>query len=196
MIYMEPEKQVLSRSADECVVALCDQWSVQKTLSYRCYHDNIHYHLVVCSLPLQSNHSLSLWSCGILVLFCRGDLPWGVPARFDLSDSDWALYLSGIWIMVMKNGKSKPRASWRLWRRKSHTLWHWEITVEIVKLLCGTVVAREAVWMCEYWLYALLFRFCDETRKNFEATLAWLQEHACSRTYGLGKTSLSVRHCS
>lgn len=119
--------------------------------------------------------------------FCRG-----VPARFDLSDSDWALYLSGIWIMVMRNGKSKPGASWRLWRRKSHTLWYWEITVEIVKLLCGTVVVREAVWMCEYWLYALLFRFCDETRKNFEATLAWLQEHACSRTYGLGESRLSV----
>lgn len=28
MIYMEPEKQVMSRSADECVVALCDQWWV------------------------------------------------------------------------------------------------------------------------------------------------------------------------
>lgn len=26
MVYMEPEKQVMSRSADECVVALCDQW--------------------------------------------------------------------------------------------------------------------------------------------------------------------------
>ena len=26
VIYMEPEKQVISRSADECVVALCDQW--------------------------------------------------------------------------------------------------------------------------------------------------------------------------
>lgn len=26
VIYMEPEKQVMSRSADECVVALCDQW--------------------------------------------------------------------------------------------------------------------------------------------------------------------------
>lgn len=26
MIYMEPEKAVMSRSADECVVALCDQW--------------------------------------------------------------------------------------------------------------------------------------------------------------------------
>ncbi|XP_013388845.1 leucine--tRNA ligase, cytoplasmic isoform X1 [Lingula anatina] len=25
-IYMEPEKQVISRSGDECVVALCDQW--------------------------------------------------------------------------------------------------------------------------------------------------------------------------
>ncbi|XP_042620323.1 leucine--tRNA ligase, cytoplasmic-like [Cyprinus carpio] len=75
MIYMEPEKQVLSRSADECVVALCDQWSVQKTLSYRCY-----------------------------ILF-----------------------------FISKR-----------------------------------------------------MMFCDETRKNFEATLAWLQEHACSRSYGLG----------
>lgn len=26
----------------------------------------------------------------------------------------------------------------------------------------------------------------DEVRRNFEATLDWLQEHACSRTYGLG----------
>lgn len=26
IIYMEPEKQVISRSGDECVVALCDQW--------------------------------------------------------------------------------------------------------------------------------------------------------------------------
>ena len=25
-IYMEPERKVVSRSADECVVALCDQW--------------------------------------------------------------------------------------------------------------------------------------------------------------------------
>ena len=26
IIYFEPEKKVMSRSADECVVALCDQW--------------------------------------------------------------------------------------------------------------------------------------------------------------------------
>jgi len=24
--YMEPEKKIVSRSGDECVVALCDQW--------------------------------------------------------------------------------------------------------------------------------------------------------------------------
>ncbi|KAJ8408831.1 hypothetical protein AAFF_G00246490 [Aldrovandia affinis] len=76
LIYMEPEKQVMSRSADECVVALCDQWY----LDY-------------------------------------GDKEWKQQATNCLKD---------------------------------------------------------------------LETFGDETRKNFEATLAWLQEHACSRTYGLG----------
>ncbi|XDV39279.1 hypothetical protein PO909_008541 [Leuciscus waleckii] len=76
LIYMEPEKQVLSRSADECVVALCDQWYL------------------------------------------------------DYGNEEWK------------------------------------------KQAMGVLEALET--------------FCDETRKNFEATLAWLQEHACSRTYGLG----------
>ncbi|KAM4546117.1 leucine--tRNA ligase, cytoplasmic [Odontesthes bonariensis] len=76
MMYMEPEKQVMSRSADECVVALCDQWYL------------------------------------------------------DYGDAEW-----------------KQQAN------------------EVLKSL---------------------ETFCDETRRNFEATLAWLQEHACSRTYGLG----------
>ncbi|XP_061904759.1 leucine--tRNA ligase, cytoplasmic-like isoform X2 [Entelurus aequoreus] len=75
-IYMEPEKQVMSRSADECVVALCDQWYL------------------------------------------------------DYGDAEW-----------------KKQANQAL---------------------------------------KTLETFCDETRRNFEATLAWLQEHACSRTYGLG----------
>ena len=26
VMYMEPEKLIMSRSGDECVVALCDQW--------------------------------------------------------------------------------------------------------------------------------------------------------------------------
>lgn len=76
LIYLEPEKQVLSRSADECVVALCDQWYL------------------------------------------------------DYGNEEWK------------------------------------------KQAMGVLEALET--------------FCDETRKNFEATLAWLQEHACSRTYGLG----------
>nr|XP_057943374.1 leucine--tRNA ligase, cytoplasmic isoform X2 [Doryrhamphus excisus] len=75
-IYMEPEKQIMSRSADECVVALCDQWYL------------------------------------------------------DYGDAEW-----------------KKQAN------------------EVLKPL---------------------ETFCDETRRNFEATLDWLQEHACSRTYGLG----------
>jgi hypothetical protein len=32
-----------------------------------------------------------------------------------------------------------------------------------------------------------------ETRKNFDATLDWLREHACSRTYGLGITRNTFR---
>ncbi|XP_054345485.1 leucine--tRNA ligase, cytoplasmic isoform X1 [Pongo pygmaeus] len=76
LIYMEPEKQVMSRSSDECVVALCDQWYL------------------------------------------------------DYGEENWKKQTS----QCLKN----------------------------------------------------LETFCEETRKNFEATLGWLQEHACSRTYGLG----------
>lgn len=75
-IYMEPEKQVMSRSSDECVVALCDQWYL------------------------------------------------------DYGEENWKKQTS----QCLKNMET----------------------------------------------------FCEETRRNFEATLGWLQEHACSRTYGLG----------
>ncbi|XP_069340264.1 leucine--tRNA ligase, cytoplasmic [Eulemur rufifrons] len=76
LTYMEPEKQVMSRSSDECVVALCDQWYL------------------------------------------------------DYGEENWKKQTS----QCLKN----------------------------------------------------LETFCEETRRNFEATLDWLQEHACSRTYGLG----------
>ncbi|XP_050017932.1 leucine--tRNA ligase, cytoplasmic [Alexandromys fortis] len=75
-IYMEPEKQVMSRSADECVVALCDQWYL------------------------------------------------------DYGEESWKKET----FQCLKNMET----------------------------------------------------FCEESRKNFEASLDWLQEHACSRTYGLG----------
>lgn len=76
VVYMEPEKKVISRSGDECVVALCDQWY----------------------------------------------LDYGNPE----------------------------------WKK----------------------VAKAALSRME--------TYSDEVRKNFEATLDWLCEHACSRTYGLG----------
>jgi len=76
LIYMEPEKKIVSRSGDECVVALCDQWYL------------------------------------------------------DYGESGW-----------------KTLA---------------------LKSLEG------------------MRTFHDETRRNFEATLDWLHEHACSRSFGLG----------
>lgn len=34
--------------------------------------------------------------------------------------------------------------------------------------------------------FSFFIRFSDEARNNFESTLDWLMEHACSRSYGLG----------
>jgi len=76
VVYMEPEKLIVSRSGEECVVALCDQWYL------------------------------------------------------DYGEQEW--------------------------REK----------------------AAKAVELMEC--------FSDEVRRNFNSTLAWLREHACSRTYGLG----------
>merc|ERR1719445_1562916 len=76
VVYQEPEKTVMSRSGEECVVSLCDQWYL------------------------------------------------------DYSDEEW---------------KQK---------------------------------ARQAVEQ--------LNTYSDEVKKNFNSTLEWLKEHACSRTFGLG----------
>ena len=75
-IYQEPEKTIMSRSGDECVVALCNQWYL------------------------------------------------------DYGNVDWK------------------------------------------------VVVKAALDKLE--------TYTDETRRNFEATLDWLEGHACSRSYGLG----------
>ena len=44
--------------------------------------------------------------------------------------------------------------------------------------------AREALAQME--------TYTDEVRHNFLATLDWLHEHACSRSYGLGKSTFPV----
>jgi len=69
----------------------------------------------------------------------------------------------------------------------------------------GLIVSRSGddcvVALCDQWFLAYgepewraeveahlgdLECYSDETKRDFEATLAWLHEHACSRTYGLG----------
>lgn len=47
-------------------------------------------------------------------------------------------------------------------------------------------------WWTDTQSPLLSSRFCEETRRNFEATLGWLQEHACSRTYGLGNRAFKA----
>ena len=32
--------------------------------------------------------------------------------------------------------------------------------------------------------------YAEDVKKNFHATLDWLHEHACSRSYGLGEYSM------
>ncbi|MCL4121792.1 UNVERIFIED_CONTAM: hypothetical protein GTU68_057055 [Idotea baltica] len=50
LIYQEPEKQIISRSGDECVVALCDQWYLDygeknwRDVTQKCLDDTETYH--------------------------------------------------------------------------------------------------------------------------------------------------------
>ena len=46
-----------------------------------------------------------------------------------------------------------------------------------------------------HWNHCHLFRYADESRRNFEATLDWLHEHACSRSYGLGNLRSWMFYC-
>jgi len=55
----------------------------------------------------------------------------------------------------------------------------------------------EKAWKNEtYKALKNLETFHDEVRKNFHVCIEWLHEHACSRTYGLGKDHLNKSHVS
>lgn len=130
----------MSRSSDECVVALCDQWLVY--LTARNFHQSLY---------------LSFW---LLFIF------------FNQSFRS-----QGTWIMEKRTGKNRHPSAWGAWKRKKgksgegrERRWETLKTVKVKKDSSSFTLSR----------------FCEETRRNFEATLGWLQEHACSRTYGLG----------
>ena len=55
-------------------------------------------------------------------------------------------------------------------------------------LVCYAHFQETIFFLCVY-----VWRYSDETRRNFEATLDWMQEHACSRSYGLGELPACLR---
>ncbi len=76
VLYMEPEKTIISRSGDQCVVALCDQWYLDygekewREITTRCldnadcYHEEVSksIHYVLKCLRTLSNHAVLLHS--------------------------------------------------------------------------------------------------------------------------------------
>ncbi len=70
VLYMEPEKQIISRSGDECVVALCNQWYLEygepkwralttKCLdNVECYHDEVRKNFLA-TLDWMKEHACS-----------------------------------------------------------------------------------------------------------------------------------------
>ena len=76
----------------------------------------------------------------------------------------------GIWIMVIKNGKQLLGKHWKDYECKERDTC--TCTYVYTHLLHDFIL--------------LYLSYSDEARNNFESTLDWLHEHACSRSYGLG----------
>ena len=70
---MEPEKAVLSRSADECVVALCDQWFVHVLKSFVVQNTGF----VTLSVSLISSRAVASVRprCSSQAVDCAADVP-------------------------------------------------------------------------------------------------------------------------
>lgn len=81
VIYYEPEKMIMSRSNDECVVALCDQWYLDygektwKTLAEKSlknintYHDEVRKNFVGCLNWLREHACSRTYGLGIIIHF-------------------------------------------------------------------------------------------------------------------------------
>ena len=56
VLYQEPERTVISRSGDKCVVALCDQWQVQlTTYKYNLFVKNSCTYVTVLLVYIKTN---------------------------------------------------------------------------------------------------------------------------------------------
>ena len=117
VVYMEPEKLIVSRSGEECVVALCDQWYLDYGEQEWREKAAKAVELMECFSDEVSSHSTS-----------------------------------------PRHGRTYSSGLMRCLEFHHHLL---------LSLLH-------------------LHLHLHQVRRNFNSTLAWLREHACSRTYGLG----------
>jgi len=194
VLYQEPERTVISRSGDECVVALCDQWWASLSYASWCDSGNNYTHTHACS-----KYSVSLQLCKE-VSFIHARTHWVHTHRHIhmhilppwIPNTHVLLCTSlGSWIMVNPPGRQRCLRCWKVWKRMLYN---------IASLLCEYVLPPPSLsWFHELFFFfychhllGTLHRYSEEVRNNFHMTVDWLHEHACSRSYGLGKHNIMV----
>lgn len=110
VVYYEPEKTIISRSGDECVVALCDQWYLDygeekwKVLAEKCldkmntYHDEVRKNFVGCLNWLHEHACSRTYGLGTR-------LPWDEQWLIE-SLSDSTIYMAYYTIAHLVQGNS------------------------------------------------------------------------------------------
>ncbi|KAJ8930116.1 hypothetical protein NQ314_017127 [Rhamnusium bicolor] len=110
VIYYEPEKTVVSRSGDECVVALCDQWYLEygeenwKKQAFRCldnmntYHDEVKKNFTGCLNWLHEYACSRTYGLGT-------KLPWDEQWLIE-SLSDSTIYMAYYTVAHLLQGNS------------------------------------------------------------------------------------------
>lgn len=91
---MEPEKQVMSRSSDECVVALCDQWLVSLVTRNFLQSLSFPFRLLLFSNQCVYSQVLGLWrreleKADIPVLEEPGNVRWEKVMREGKGDEKY-----------------------------------------------------------------------------------------------------------
>lgn len=110
VVYYEPEKTVISRSGDECVVALCDQWfldygeenwkkQAHKALDkINTYHDEVRKNFIGCLNWLHEHACSRTYGLG-------SKLPWDENWLIE-SLSDSTIYMAYYTVAHLLQGNS------------------------------------------------------------------------------------------
>jgi len=124
--------------------------------------------------------------------------------RDKLAEAKELVYLKGFYEGVMLVGQfkgAKVEVAKPLIRDHLVTTSQAAVYMEPEKLIMSRSGEECVVALCDQWYLDygeeqwreeakkavdLMNCYSDEVRKNFNSTLGWLKEHACSRTYGLG----------